>query len=52
MSPSTSVPKDAFHLPKQGSWTCFVCVPNVHDRGGQVAFYAHWNRLHSTEAKR
>jgi len=23
----------------------------VHDRGGQAAFYAHWNRLHSGEVK-
>jgi len=24
----------------------------VHDRGGQAQFYAHWNRLHSSEGKR
>jgi len=38
--------------PRPGWWTCWLCKPPVHDRGGQAAFYAHWNRLHSTEGKR
>jgi len=49
MSPSSSKPQDAFKRP--GWWTCRVCIPNVHDRGGQAEFYRHWNRLHGTEAK-
>jgi len=36
---------------RPGWWTCHLCQPPVHDRGGQAAFYAHWNRLHSTEVK-
>jgi len=51
MSPSTNPPQDAFKVARPGWWTCHLCVPPVHDRGGQAAFYAHWNRLHSTEAK-
>jgi len=47
MSPSTSTPQDAYKgvLPL-GWWTCKACVPNIHDRGGQAAFYAHYNREH------
>ena len=48
MSPSTSTPQDAFKVPKPGWFTCYLCKPPVHDRGGQAAFYAHWNRLHLT----
>jgi len=51
MSPSTSVPKDAFHVPKQGSWSCFLCQPPTHDRGGQSAFMAHYLREHYREVK-
>ena len=38
--------------PRPGWWTCYLCSPPVHDRGGQAAFYAHWNRVHGSEAKR
>ena len=51
MSPSTSVPKDAFHLPKQGIWTCYLCSPPVHDRGEQTAWMAHYLREHYREVK-
>ena len=37
--------------PHPGWWACYLCKPPVHDRGGQTAFYAHYLRLHSTEAK-
>jgi len=37
--------------PCPGWWTCYLCKPPVHDRGGQAAFYAHWNRLHSSKGK-
>ena len=36
--------------PRVGWWTCHLC--NVHDRGGQTAFYAHYNRVHLSEVKR
>lgn len=50
MSPSTSTPQDAFKgAPRPGWWTCFVC--QVHDRGGQAAFYAHYLREHFREVK-
>jgi len=49
MSPSTTVPQDAFKGARPGWWTCKVCVPNVHDRGGQSAFYVHYNREHCRE---
>ena len=42
--PSTSKPQDAFKTPRPGTYTCKVC--NVHDKGGQSAFYAHWLRAH------
>lgn len=52
MSPSTSTPQDAFKGAKRpGWWTCRVCTPAVHERGGQRDFYSHWNRVHGTEAK-
>jgi hypothetical protein len=35
--------------PRPGWWTCRVCVPNVHDRGGQSAFYAHYLATHWVE---
>jgi len=37
--------------PRPGWWTCFLCQPNVHDRGGQSAFYAHYLREHYVEVK-
>jgi hypothetical protein len=42
--PSTSKPQDAFKVARVGTYTCRVC--NVHDKGGQSAFYAHWLRAH------
>ena len=51
MSPSTSTPQDAFRRPKPGWWTCKICQPNVHDKGGQEAFMAHYNREHYREVK-
>jgi len=38
--------------PRPGWWTCRICQPNIRERGGQAAFYAHWNRVHGSEAKR
>jgi len=50
MSPSTSTPQDAFKGAKRpGWWTCFLC--NVRNRGGQAAYYAHYNRVHYREVK-
>jgi hypothetical protein len=49
MSPSTSTPQDAFKRP--GWWTCYLCVPNVHERGGQSAFYTHYLATHWVEVK-
>jgi hypothetical protein len=46
VSPSTTKPQDAFKVPKVGTWTCFLCQPNVSDRGGHREFYAHYNREH------
>jgi len=37
--------------PRPGWWTCRICVPNIHDRGGQAAFYQHFNRLHLVTPK-
>jgi len=52
MSPSTSTPQDTFKGAKRPGWfTCMVCVPNVHDRGGQSAFYRHWLATHWVEVK-
>jgi len=33
---------------RPGWFTCKVCVPNVHERGGQAEFYAHWMTEHYT----
>lgn len=38
--------------PRPGWWTCHLCQPPVHDRGGQAAFYAHYNRVHGSEVER
>ena len=35
--------------PRPGWWTCFLCQPNVHERGGQSAFMAHYLREHYRE---
>jgi len=37
--------------PRPGWWTCFVCQPNTHDRGGQAAFMAHYLATHWVEVK-
>ena len=37
--------------PRPGWWTRFLCQPNVHERGGQRDFYAHYNREHLSEVK-
>jgi hypothetical protein len=47
--PSTSTPQDAFRRPSPGTYTCHVC--NVHDKGGQQEFNAHYLREHYHEAK-
>ena len=52
MSPSTSPPERAFWRPDPGTWTCLICVPNVHDKGGQREFYSHFNPEHYREVKR
>ena len=53
MSPSTSTPQDAYKgAARPGWWTCKICQPSIHDRGGQEAFMAHYNREHNREAKR
>ena len=46
MSPSTSKPQDRFRLPDPGTWTCFLCQPNVHDKGDIHDLYRHYNREH------
>lgn len=49
MSPATFTP-DAFKgAARPCWWTCKVCIPNVHDKGGQSAFYAHYLREHYSE---
>ena len=35
--------------PRPGWWTCKLCRPPVHDRGGQAAFYAHYLATHYRE---
>ena len=35
--------------PRPGWWTCHLCKPPVHDRGGQAAWMAHYMREHWTE---
>lgn len=50
MSPSTSKPQDSFRVIKHGTWKCFLCVPNVHDKGGQREWMAHYLREHYREA--
>ena len=52
MSPSTNPPQNAFRRPDPGTWTCFLCQPNIHDKGGQREWMAHYVRLHSREVKR
>jgi len=47
MSPSTSLPQDAFKAARPGWWPCRVC--DVRERGGQLAFYAHYLREHYRE---
>ena len=44
MKPSTSKPQDAFKAHRPGWWTCKLC--DLHERGGQAAFYAHFYRVH------
>lgn len=44
MSPSTTKPQDSYRI--HGTWTCFICQPNVHDRGGQHEFMRHYLREH------
>ena len=51
MSPSTNPPQDAYKRPKPGWWTCMICVPRVHERGGMADLEAHYNREHSREVK-
>jgi len=51
MSPSTNPPERAFRRPDPGTWTCLVCRPVVHDKGGQREFYSHWNRTHLVTKK-
>ena len=51
MSPSTNPPQNAFRRPDPGTWTCLICTPNVHDKGGQREFYSHFNREHLTTKK-
>jgi len=52
MSPSTTVPQDAFKgAPRPGWFTCRVCVPHVRERGGQAEFYRHFNKLHLVTPK-
>ena len=36
---------------RPGWWTCRICVPNVHERGGMDAFYRHWLATHYVEVK-
>jgi hypothetical protein len=33
------------------TWTCLICKPNIHDKGGQREFYSHYNRLHLVTPK-
>jgi hypothetical protein len=49
--PSTSTPQDAFRRPDPGTYTCHVCIPNVHDKGGQREWMAHYTREHYHEPK-
>jgi len=35
--------------PRPGWWTCHLCQPPVHDRGGQAAWMAHYMREHWVE---
>jgi hypothetical protein len=37
--------------PRPGWFTCRICVPNVHERGGMDAFYAHYLATHYLEVK-
>ena len=46
MSPSTSTPQEAYKAPRPGWWTCRICIPNIRERGGWDAYYAHYNREH------
>lgn len=49
MSPSTSKPQDAFKVVRPGWWTCRLCQPPVHERGGWAAWMAHYLREHYRE---
>jgi hypothetical protein len=48
VSPSTSTPQAAFRRPNPGTYTCRICQPNVKERGGWDAYYAHYNREHAS----
>jgi len=37
--------------PRPGWWTCYLCSPPVHDRGGQAQWMAHYLREHCREVK-
>ena len=51
MTSSTSTPQDALRRPKPGWWTCRLCVPNIHERGGMADLQAHYLREHWREVK-
>jgi len=34
------------HEPRPGWWRCFLCDPNVEDRGGEPDWRSHYLRLH------
>ena len=37
--------------PRPGWWTCWLCKPPVHDRGGMKDWRAHYMREHWVEVK-
>ena len=37
--------------PRSGWWTCWLCQPNIRERGGMDAFYAHYLTTHYVEVK-
>ena len=49
MSPSTTVPQDAFKVPRPGRWYCTICGAN--ERGGIAAWRSHYMLHHWVEVK-
>lgn len=50
-TPAYGFSSDDSENTRPGWWTCFLCQPNVHERGGMDALNAHYMREHYVAPK-